>query len=94
MLDQSLSTHLIFSAFSFTFPTKHGLHDFVLGFFWWGGERREVKKIVGAQSERNTNSMLHVSAAVYKLLINFTPKVSDDNLKEKGITLEKRTAVT
>lgn len=57
-------------------------------------EKGGKKIIVGAQAERNTNSMLNVSAAVYKPLVNFTPKVSDDNLKEKGITLEKRTAVT
>lgn len=66
-------------------------------FFFFLVGRREgggKKNIVGAQSDRNTNSILHVSAAVYNPLFNFTPKVSDDNLRGKGITIEKGTAVT
>lgn len=39
-------------------------------------------------------NILHVSTAVYKLLFNFTPKVANDSLREKGITPENRTAVT
>lgn len=39
-------------------------------------------------------SVLYVSAAVYKPIFNFTPKVADDNQREKGISLQNRTAVT
>lgn len=39
-------------------------------------------------------SILHTSAAAYKLLCNLTPRVVNDSPRERGIAWENRTTVT
>lgn len=107
VLDQSLSKHLTFSG-CFLFLEKYVLFFwFWVGFLGGRGVKiYSLGTVWGKYQHDRTEcgwlmmcilaacSILHVSAAVYKPLFNFTPKVVDDNLREKGIALEHRTAVT